>query len=158
RIANALAALAKWPPPIVVVDFGTATTFDAISASGAYVGGAILPGVQVSAEALFSRAAKLPNVEFEAPERAVGRTTVESLQSGIMLGYAGAIDALSARIGGELSEAAGGRRCRVVATGGLGKIFFGLCRSIEVYEPNLTLDGLVTAFRRRAGPPDPNRR
>lgn len=158
RIANALAALAKWDPPIVVVDFGTATTFDAISVDGTYVGGAILPGVQVSADALFSRAAKLPPVEFRAPDRAIGQTTVDSLQSGIMHGYAGAVDALADRIGGELSEAASGRPCRVVATGGLGKVFFGLCRSLEAYEPNLTLDGLVIAFRRHDGSTSTNPR
>lgn len=142
RLANALGALAKYAPPLVVVDFGTATTFDAISADGAYVGGAILPGVMISTEALVSRTAKLPQVEFKAPERSVGRTTTESLQSGIVLGYAGAIDALAGRICTELGATT------VIATGGLGGLFLGVCETIQAYEPELTLDGLAIAFER----------
>ncbi|WP_265101639.1 type III pantothenate kinase [Fimbriimonas ginsengisoli] len=145
RLANALGALVKYRPPIIVVDFGTATTFDAIDSEGTYAGGAILPGVHVSSQALFGRAAKLPAVEFKAPEKAIGKTTVQSLQSGIMLGYAGAIDALAARIGAELGEA------RVIATGGLGSLFLGLCESLEEYEPTLTLDGLLVAHERLSG-------
>jgi type III pantothenate kinase len=143
RVANALAASAKFKLPCVVVDFGTATTFDAISAEGAYLGGAILPGIEVSTQALVGRTAKLPQIEFAAPESAIGRTTVQSLQSGIMLGYAGAIDALTERISGEMGGAA-----TVVATGGHGSWFMGLCKSLKHYEPNLTLDGLVIAHRR----------
>jgi type III pantothenate kinase len=146
RIANALGALARWQPPIVVVDFGTATTFDAISRDGIYLGGAILPGVEVSAQALVGHTAKLPQIEYRAPEQAIGRTTVESLQSGIVLGYAGAIDALADRISKELGGA------RIVATGGLGSLFMGLCKSIEEYAPTLTLDGLVLAWQRAAEP------
>lgn len=142
RLANALGALAKFAPPIVVVDFGTATTFDAIAADGAYVGGAILPGVDVSTQALVTHTAKLPQIEFRAPEHAIGTTTVESLQSGIVLGYAGAIDALARRISGELSGA------KVISTGGLGGLFTGLCETIETYEPELTLDGLAIAWER----------
>lgn len=146
RLANALGALAKYEPPIVVVDFGTATTFDAIAGDGAYVGGAILPGVDISSKALFERAAKLPPVEFVAPERALGRNTVESLQSGIVLGYAGAIDTLAGRISHEL----GGAK-HIVATGGLGRLFVGVCGSLQAYEPNLTLDGLLIAHNRLKG-------
>lgn len=142
RIANALGALAKYDPPIVVVDFGTATTFDSIDREGTYVGGAILPGVRVSSQALFDRAAKLPTVEYKAPATAVGKNTVHSLQSGIMLGYASAIDGLAARISEELGGA------KVVATGGLGSLFLGLCECLEVYEPTLTLDGLLVANER----------
>jgi type III pantothenate kinase len=144
RLANALGALEKYRPPIVVVDFGTATTFDAIDAEGTYVGGAILPGVMVSSQALFGRAAKLPAVEFKAPENAIGRTTVQSLQSGIMFGYAGAIDSLAAKISTELGEA------KIIATGGLGALFLGLCECLEAYEPTLTLDGLLVASQRLA--------
>lgn len=144
RIANALGALALVRPPFVVVDFGTATTFDAVDQDGVYVGGAILPGVSVSLEALFSRAAKLPQIPLVAPERAIGRNTVESIQSGVMRGYAGAIDALAVQIASELGE-----RVPVLATGGLGGTFMGLCRSLERYEPNLTLDGLRLAWDRR---------
>lgn len=147
RIANALAVLQLGAPPAIVVDFGTATTFDSIDAEGRYVGGAILPGVIVSSQALSSRTAKLPQIEFRAPERAIGRTTVESLQSGVMLGYAGAIDALAARIRREL-----GGKARIVSTGGLGKLFVSLCEEIEAYYPNLTLDGLVIAYSRLGDP------
>lgn len=143
RIANALGALERYEAPIIVVDFGTATTFDCIDANGTYVGGAILPGVQVSAQALVGRTAKLPAIEFTTPSRAIGKTTIESLQSGIMLGYAGAIDTLTKRIKSEL-----GGEAHVIATGGLGGQFFPMCETIEIYEPNLTLDGLRIAFDR----------
>lgn len=143
RIANAVGALAKWKPPIVVVDFGTATTFDAVSASGAYVGGAILPGPLMSLEALFQRTAKLPQVEFQYPERAIGQTTTEAIQSGVVRGYAGAIESLAAAFRQEL-----GGRARIVATGGLGGRFATLCPSIEEYAPTLTLDGLRLAWER----------
>lgn len=149
RIANALGALDRFEPPIIVVDFGTATTFDSIDASGSYLGGAILPGVTLSSEALFTKAAKLPTVAYQAPATALGRNTVHSLQSGIMLGYAGAIDALAERITAEL-----GGKVKVIATGGLGSLFVGLCRSIESYESTLTLDGLVIASRRLAAKAD----
>jgi len=141
-LANALAALERFKPPIIVVDFGTATTFDAIDLEGNYVGGAILPGVQISSQALFDRAAKLPRVDYKAPAQALGRNTVDALQSGIMLGYAGAIDALATKIGKELGGA------KVIATGGLGGLFLGLCETIESYEPTLTLDGLLVASQR----------
>lgn len=143
RLANAIGALALFTPPVVVVDFGTATTFDVIDAQGRYIGGAILPGVQISSQALFAKAAKLPAVKFSAPETAIGRDTTHSLQSGIMLGYADAIDGLTARICCELGSPA-----RVVATGGLGGQFLGICRRIESYEPLLTLDGLRRARER----------
>jgi len=143
RIANALGALDRFKPPIIVVDFGTATTFDSIDANGTYVGGAILPGVTLSSEALFDKAAKLPTVPYVAPATALGRNTVHSLQSGIMLGYAGAIDALAEGISEEL-----GGNVKVIATGGLGPLFVGLCKTIESYEPTLTLDGLVIASDR----------
>jgi type III pantothenate kinase len=139
RIANALGALERFKPPVIVVDFGTATTFDAIDREGAYLGGAILPGVQISSQALFGRTAKLPQVDFRAPETAIGRNTKHALQSGIVLGYAGAIDALADRIAEELGGA------QVIATGGLGSLFLGVCRTIERYEPTLTLDGLRLA-------------
>jgi type III pantothenate kinase len=142
RLANALAALARFEPPIIVVDFGTATTFDAIDHHGHYVGGSILPGVRLSSQALFDRAAKLPQVDYKAPSKALGRNTVDALQSGIMFGYAGAIDALAARIGAELGNP------KVIATGGLGSLFMGLATSLESYEPNLTLEGLLIAADR----------
>lgn len=143
RIANALAALQTTPPPFVVVDFGTATTFDVVGPDGAYEGGSILPGPLVSMEALFSRTAKLPQIRLAPPERAIGRTTVEALQSGIVLGYAGAIDALARRIRDELGGSA-----PILVTGGLGSEFMELCVELDRYEPNLTLDGLRLAYRR----------
>ncbi|MBI1755659.1 MAG: type III pantothenate kinase [Fimbriimonas ginsengisoli] len=142
RIANALGALALVKPPVVVADFGTATTFDAIDAKGRYVGGAIMPGLMVSSQALAARTAKLPQIEFKAPDRAVGRNTVESLQAGLLLGYAGAVDALAARISKELGGAT------VIGTGGLSGLFEGLCAMIERFEPTLTLDGLRIASER----------
>jgi len=141
RIANALAALAKWEPPIIVVDFGTATTFDAISRDRAYEGGAILPGVTVSSQALIHRAAQLPQVAYKAPVDAIGRSTIDSLQSGIMYGYAGSINFLAHKMGQELG---GGET--VVATGGLGRLFVEICDSIDHYDADLTLDGLRLAY------------
>jgi type III pantothenate kinase len=141
RLANAVGALALYPAPIVVVDFGTATTFDTIDKHGHYVGGAILPGVQISSQALFSKAAKLPTVEYKAPKSAIGKDTAQSLQSGIMFGYADAIDGLARRISSELEG-----DVTIVATGGLGGMFVGLCDLISVFEPTLTLDGLRRAF------------
>lgn len=143
RLVNALAALAKHQPPMVVVDLGTATTFDAISKDGVYVGGAILPGILVSSQALASHTAKLPQVEFVAPARTIGRNTAESIQSGLMFGYASAIDGIVRRIANEL-----GGKALTIATGGLGGLFLGLCETIEVYEPNLTLDGLRLAYEK----------
>ena len=146
RLANALGALERFKPPIVVVDFGTATTFDTIDGAGSYIGGAILTGVTLSSQALFDKAAKLPQVEYVAPDHAIGRNTVQSLQSGIMFGYAGAIDSLARRIDAEL-----GGGTKIIATGGLGGMFLGLCETIESYEPTLTLDGLVIASERLKG-------
>ncbi len=143
RIANALGALERFEPPIVVVDFGTATTFDVIDSEGSYVGGAILPGVEVSTQSLVARTAKLPQIDFRAPERAIGRNTTESLQSGIVLGYAGAIDALATQIDQELGGGA-----TIIATGGLGALFVGVSKSIQSYEPTLTLDGLRICYER----------
>ncbi len=137
RIANAIAALAQYPAPIIVVDFGTATTFDVIDKDGVYVGGAILAGPITSMQSLVSRTAKLPSIDLVAPETAIGKHTTHSIQSGVMFGYAGAIDALVGRISNELEGTP-----KVIATGGLGKVFNGLCESIESYDEMLTLDGI----------------
>ncbi|MCH8978166.1 MAG: type III pantothenate kinase [Armatimonadetes bacterium] len=143
RIANALAALDKTKPPLVVVDFGTATTFDAVDSEGTYVGGAIMPGVEVSSESLSARTALLQSVAPEAPGRAIGKTVKESLQSGLVLGYAGAVDALARRISDEL-----GGNATVLATGGHGRLFVDLCDELSEYDPRLTLDGLRIAWNR----------
>ena len=143
RLANALAALERGAPPIIVVDFGTATTFDTINRDGVYVGGAIMPGVQISMEALASRAAKLPPIQLVPPATAVGKDTIHSIQSGVLFGYAGAVDAVVNRIDAEL-----GGGTTVLATGGLGGLFMGTAKTICCYEPTLTLDGLVIAYQR----------
>lgn len=136
RIANAIAVRELYGAPAVVVDFGTATTFDAVT-DDAYVGGAILPGPVLSMEALFHRTAKLPRVAVEPPAHAIGRTTTESIQSGLVLGYASAIDGLARRIVVELGGSA-----KVIATGGLAPMFAPLCESIEAVSPHLTIEGL----------------
>lgn len=143
RLANALGALNRVEPPVVVVDFGTATTFDVVDKQGTYVGGAIMPGLHVATQALIGRTAKLPMVSFEAPSRVIGKSTPESLQSGIVLGYAGSIDTLVMRIREELGGSA-----RVLATGGLSELFVGVCESIDEAIPQLTLEGLVIAYHR----------
>lgn len=137
RIANAVGALASYAPAVIVVDFGTATTFDTIDQTGTYVGGSILPGLLVSLEGLVQHTAKLPQIALVAPQAAIGKSTVESLESGLIIGYAGAVDAIAHRIRGEL-----GGEARVIATGGLGELFVGLCETLESYEANLTLEGL----------------
>lgn len=143
RIANAIGALARFNPPIVIIDFGTATTFDCVDSTGTYVGGSIMPGIMVSLNSLVGHTAKLPAVAIEAPDRAVGRNTVEALQSGVVLGYAEAIDGLARRIKSEL-----GSDTKIIATGGLGRVFVDLCEMIEEYDPVLTLEGLRLAAER----------
>lgn len=145
RIANALGALAKVKPPVIVVDFGTATTFDTVDHRGVYVGGAILPGILLSAHALSSHTAKLPQIEISVPERAIGRNTIESLQSGVVLGYVDAIDGLATRLSAELEG-----EVTILSTGGLGKAFAPICRTIQRDEPMLTLEGLLIALERIA--------
>lgn len=145
RIANALGALEMVKPPVVVVDFGTATTFDAIDAGGRYLGGAILPGPDTLMEALTTKTAKLPSVPLEEPARAIGRTTAESLQSGIILGYVGALERILDKVVQEL-----GGQAEVLVTGGLGAKMVPLCPSLNRYEPTLTLDGLRLFYERHA--------
>jgi type III pantothenate kinase len=137
RIANTLAALAKFKPPVVVVDFGTATTFDVIDKQGTYLGGAILAGPITSLAALVSNTAKLPAIELKEPETVIGKSTTHAIQSGIMFGYAGGIDAIVKRIIDEVGEPA-----KVISTGGLGDVFVTMCNSIEAQDDNLTLDGI----------------
>jgi type III pantothenate kinase len=146
RLANALGALENYRPPLIVVDFGTGTNFDVVDSEGAYIGGAIMPGVLVGSDALFKKAAKLPHVQglsLTEPERAIGGNTVDSLRSGIVLGYASAIDGLVRRMAEELNA-----ECGVISTGGLGSMFLGVCKTIQHHEPNLTLDGLRVAADR----------
>ena len=143
RIVNAVAAYARYGGPCIVVDFGTATTFDAISRGGEYLGGVICPGIQISAEALFARAARLPRVEIKRPEQVIGRTTVASMQSGLFYGYVGLIDGILRRMRAELGDEA-----RILATGGLATLFGRESELIETIEPDLTLDGLRIIYER----------
>jgi type III pantothenate kinase len=143
RVVNAVAAYEKWRTGLVVVDFGTATTFDAVSSKGEYLGGAICPGISISMEALFRAASKLPRVEFQRPPQVVGRNTVHSMQSGLVYGYVGLVDGICARMAGEL-----GFVPKVVATGGLAPLVAGLSQAITDVDEHLTLDGLRLIFER----------
>jgi type III pantothenate kinase len=137
RIANAVAAYRRYGGPCLVVDFGTSTNFDAVSADGAFLGGAIAPGIEISVEALIDRAARLFKVDLVAPERAVGKSTVESLQSGIVFGTVAMVDGLVSRIAAEL-----GPDTTVVATGGLAGLVCRFSATIHEHHPFLTLEGL----------------
>ncbi len=138
RVVDAVAALHHHgPPPLVVVDFGTATVFDAIDASGDYVGGAIAPGVSIAAEALFSRASLLFRVDLQAPRSAIGRNTVHAMQSGIVYGYVGLVEGMIARFRAEL-----GPQTRVIGTGGWSHLIAQHTAALEIVDPVLTLRGL----------------
>ena len=145
RIANAVGAYDLFGGPCVVVDLGTATTFDAISSGGEYLGGAITPGVAISLDALFAHAAALRRVELVEPRNVIGKSTVESIQSGALYGFAGQVDGLCRRFCAELGE------CSVVATGGLSELIAPHSERIEFVEPWLTLHGLRIIFDRNVG-------
>jgi type III pantothenate kinase len=146
RIVNAVAAHARLGGPCIVVDFGTATTFDVVTARGEYAGGVIVPGISISAEALFERAARLWRVEIRRPERVVGKTTAASIQSGLYFGYLSLVDGLIDRISREMDASP-----RVIATGGLAELFGGGSDKIETVDPLLTLDGLLLVHERNRG-------
>ncbi len=137
RIANAVAARAIYGTPAIVVDLGTATTFDCVSKQGAYLGGVIAPGVMTSAEELFRRAARIPRVELRRPARALGRTTEEALQAGVLWGTAGQVDALVRRLAIEMKGTP-----HVIATGGLAKVIASECETVNVVDEALTLKGM----------------
>ncbi|CUS38934.1 type III pantothenate kinase [Candidatus Nitrospira nitrificans] len=146
RIVNAAAAYEKFHRDLIIVDFGTATTFCAVNRDGEYLGGVIAPGLTISAEALFSRAAKLSKVELARPKTVIGTDTAGSIQSGLIFGYAGLVDTLVQRMEREL-----GRTSYVVATGGLASVIAPEARSIQHLEPLLTLHGLELLYRRARG-------
>jgi type III pantothenate kinase len=146
RIVNAVAACELYGTPVIVVDFGTATTFCAIAAEGEYLGGVIAPGIGIASEALFQRAAKLPRVEIAKPETVVGRSTVRSMQSGIVYGFVGQVDEIVRRMKQEL-----GWSCRVIATGGLAELIAGESSEIDEVCPNLTLEGLRLIYEMNCG-------
>lgn len=137
RLVNGVSAVARYGKPLIIVDIGTAITFDAIDKDGAYLGGAIFPGIKVAMEALFMKASKLPRVDIAATEKAIGRTTVQSMQSGAVRGYVGALTGIIEDMKKELDG-----NVRVIATGGMGRMMAEHCSLIDEVDPNLTLDGL----------------
>ena len=146
RIVNAVAAYAAVGGPCIVVDFGTATTFDVVTDRGEYAGGVIVPGISISAEALFERAARLWRVEIRRPEKVIGKTTASSIQSGLYFGYLSLVDGLIDRIEKEL-----GAKAHVIATGGLAELFGSGSERIERTDPLLTLTGLRLIHERNRG-------
>jgi type III pantothenate kinase len=144
RIVNALAALSILNCDAVVVDFGTATTFDCVTADGRFIGGAIMPGLRTSADQLVRKAAKLPATELAPPERAIGRRTEDCIRAGVLFGAADSVDGMITRIRREWPD---GGRPKVVATGGLATIVTPFCSSVDAVDPDLTLRGLRIAAR-----------
>jgi type III pantothenate kinase len=143
RVMNAVAARERYGAPCIVVDFGTSTNFDVVSADGEYVGGVLAPGIETSMDALFERAARLRKVDFIEPEHVIGKTTVSALQSGLVYGFAGQVDRIVEKIRGEL-----GTDARAVATGGLAELIYPHSRTLERVDPFLTLDGLRLVWER----------
>lgn len=141
RIVNAAAAYQHYGGPVIIVDFGTATTFCAVTKDGEYIGGAIAPGIKISTEALFQRASKLPRVELTRPVSVIGTDTIGAMQAGIVYGYAGLVDGLVERMKKELSPDA-----KVVATGGLAELVSPETKSIQETRPHLTLEGLQLLY------------
>jgi len=143
RIANAVAAVDRYGPPCIVVDFGTSTNFDVVSAEGDYVGGVLAPGIEVSMDALFQRAARLFKVDFVEPPTVIAKNTAASLQSGLVYGFAGQVDGIVGRIRGEL-----GADAQTVATGGLADLIVPHARTLDRVDPFLTLEGLRLVWER----------
>ena len=137
RVVNAVAAKERYGAPCIVVDFGTSTNFDVVSAAGEYVGGVLAPGIEISMDALFARAARLMRVDFVEPPSVIGKTTVHSLQSGLVYGFTGQVDRIVEEIRGEL-----GAKAPAIATGGLAELIAPHARTIERVDPWLTLEGL----------------
>ncbi|OAG28486.1 type III pantothenate kinase [Thermodesulfatator autotrophicus] len=147
RVLNALAGWHKYRQSLIIVDYGTATTFDCISEKGEYLGGAIAPGVMAAAETLFKKTSKLPRMELsKVPKEVIGKDTISAMKSGVLLGFAALTDGLIARMAREFE-----RKPRVIATGGLAGLMAKLSLQIEEVEPNLTLEGLVIWFKRKNG-------
>ena len=145
RIVNAIAAIERYGGPCISVDFGTSTNFDAVSADGAYVGGVLAPGIAISMEALFARAARLSSVEFTVPPSVIGKNTVHALQSGVLYGFAGQVDGIVRRMVAEL-----GGSPAVVATGGLSGLIFPHAETLQHSAPDLTLEGLRLLWERNS--------
>jgi type III pantothenate kinase len=150
RVVKVVGAVELYGPPLIIIDFGTATTFECVSPRGEFIGGAIAPGIATAAEALTARAARLFRVDLTRPPATIGRNTVTNIQSGIVYGYAGLVDGLVTRMRGEMGGAP-----KVIGTGGLVGLMDGLATTIEVVNPHLTLEGLRVAWTRaRAAPPE----
>jgi len=145
RIVNAVAAKERYGAPCIVVDFGTSTNFDIVSPEGEYVGGVLAPGIEISMDALFARAARLVKVDFAAPASVIGKTTVGGLQSGLVYGFAGQVDGIVGRIREEL-----GVEAQTVATGGLAELIAPHARTLDRVDPHLTLEGLRIVWARNA--------
>ena len=143
RVANAVAATDRYGAPCIVVDFGTSTNFDVVSADGEYVGGVLAPGIEISMDALFERAARLRKVDFVEPPSVIGKTTVAALQSGVVYGFAGQVDGIVTAIRREL-----GTDARAIATGGLAELIYPHASTIERVDPFLTLEGLRLVWER----------
>ena len=146
RLVNDVAAFAKYGGPVIVVDFGTATTFDVVTLNGEYIGGVIAPGLGISADALFARAARLSRVDIKKPARVIGTNTITNMQSGLFYGYIGLVDGILERLIDE--TALPDRKPRVIATGGLARLIVEDSKYIEVVDDTLTLDGLRLIFER----------
>jgi type III pantothenate kinase len=144
RLVNAVSAFETYGGPLIVIDFGTATTFDVIGSDGSYQGGAIAPGINLSMEALHQATAQLPRIEVKRPITAIGKNTVDSMQSGTFWGYIGMIEGLVVRLQQEMNAG----KVRVISTGGLAPLFSGNCDVIEVADAGLTLRGLLAIYRR----------
>ncbi len=142
RIVNAVAAYKIYKKPLVVIDFGTATTFDCVSRKGEYIGGVIIPGIEISLEALAEKTAKLPKIELVTPERVIGKSTISAIQSGIIFGYAGMIDAICGKISSEMKE----KNIVFIATGGLANVIAKETSYIQDVKPDLTLQGLKLLY------------
>lgn len=143
RIVNAVGALDRYPGNLILIDFGTATTFDAVTEKAQWQGGVIVPGIQLAADALFERCAKLPRVDITVPEQVIGRNTVTNIQSGLTYGYADLVDGLIRRMADEM-----GVKPRVVATGGLASLVADLAQGIDHVDHNLTLHGLYLIYEK----------
>lgn len=143
RIVNAVAAYEKYGGPVIIVDFGTATTFCAVDAKGVYLGGSICPGIGISTEALVQRTAKLPRIELKRTDSVICRNTIESMQAGVFYGFVGQVEGIVSRMRRELDMSA-----RVVATGGLAVVIAPATKAIDVVEPMLTLEGLRIIYER----------
>jgi type III pantothenate kinase len=146
RLANAVGGFVLYGGPLIVVDLGTAVTFDAVSAKGEYIGGVIAPGIDASMMSLFTKAAQLPQVRLEKPASVIGKNTVSSMQSGAFYGFAGMIDSIVEKMGREMGDGP-----KVIATGGQSEWLKDVSTTIEKFEPDLTLLGLAEIFKRNAG-------